>query len=106
MNEELIERLILEGAIEVSGIDSTTGDFLYQFTDKIFDTVPALHEAIMNNFENEIKLFWSLGLLNMDITQDNPLITLTPLAFDKEVVDRLTEDQRVTLAYIKNVFFL
>jgi hypothetical protein len=106
MNEELIERLILEGAIEVSGIDSETGNFLYQFTDKIFEIVPALHQAIMNDFENEITFFWSLGILNMDVTQDNPIVTLTPLAFEKNVIDSLTEDQRITLAYIKNVFFL
>jgi|TARA_B110000285_G_C14679714_1_gene404078 hypothetical protein len=106
MNEELVEKLILSGAVEVSGIDSETGNFLYNFTDKIFQVVPALKEAVLNDFQKELMLFWTLGLINMDVTQDNPIITLTPLSFEQSAIERLTEDQRITLAYIKTILFL
>ena len=39
-DSELINKLILDGGIEVAAIDQDTGEFLYSFTPKIKELMP------------------------------------------------------------------
>ncbi len=45
---EMIEKLILEGGLEVAGIDSEDGSLLYSFTPKIKQLMPELYDDHMN----------------------------------------------------------
>ena len=41
-----IDDLILSGALEPAGIDPESGEMLYNFTDKLKDVSPLLHQEV------------------------------------------------------------
>ena len=101
--DEEIERLILLGAIEPAGIDEETGEFLYNFTDKLANINPSLHKDVSLHFYNEIVYLWSHGFLDMDITSSNPIIKLGPKAFESDAVDLLEKNKRLVFEEISKV---
>jgi hypothetical protein len=102
MNEEdhIIEDLILRGALEVAGIDIDTGEPLYNFTDKLKDINPKLHNENSKYFTRETLALWEHGFISMDITEANPIITLTPKSFDNKEVNKLDKQHQYTLKEI------
>jgi hypothetical protein len=96
-----IDRLILSGAIEAAGVDPDTGELLYVFTDKLKDINPLLHAEVNNLFSSHIMKLWELGIVNMDVTSRNPLVTLSPKAFDEKVIESLDKETYTTLKEIK-----
>lgn len=101
-----IDNLILSGAIEVAGIDIETGEPLYNFTEKLLDVNPELHKDISAYFSNETMSLWSEGFLNMDVTEKNPIVSLTQKALDEKEVAQLTKDRQYTLKEIIRVIGL
>lgn len=53
-NEAMIEHLLMQGAIEVSGIDDKTGTFLYGITDKLKEVSPELYENLEGQFRSNM----------------------------------------------------
>ena len=49
-SEALLEHLIMQGAIEMSGID-TNGEITYSITDKLQEVHPELYLELKNEFE-------------------------------------------------------
>jgi hypothetical protein len=98
--DDAIEQLILLGALEVAGIDIDSGEPIYNFTEKLMDVSPELHQEISLYFSRETMLLWSDGFLNMDVTEKNPIVKLTPKAFNEEEVQKLSKDQKYTLREI------
>jgi hypothetical protein len=98
---EEIDKLILAGAIEAAGIDSDTGEILYSFTNKLETVSPVLHNAAMNYFAIHALKLWEMGFINMDVTEKNPLISLTKLAFNEKRVGELEKEIQMTLKEIK-----
>ena len=104
MEEDYIEHLILSGAVEPSGIDSNTGEFLYRFTEKLKDVDPDLYKSYLASVHEEVMFFFERGFLDMlDITSTNPIIKLTDKAFDQEALSTLTKEQLLTFNSIKDV---
>lgn len=99
-DNEFIEKLILSGALEVAGIDMETGEPLYNFTEKLKDVSPDLHNEVSTYFSKETMALWQYGFISMDVTMPNPLIKLTPKAFQQEEVDKLDKTNRYTLKEI------
>lgn len=104
MTNEILDKLILEGAIEVAGIDKETGDFLYQFTGKLKEVYPALYEEHINHVNSELMRLWEKGFLNINISDENPIVTLTEKAFIKEELDKLSKDDRWGIEEIKRLY--
>jgi hypothetical protein len=101
---QIFDKLILDGAIEVSSIDSATGEFLYNFTHKMKEVSPALYHEHMNNVNEEIMYFWEKGFLVMnDVTSKNPIIRLSSKAFDDKEISILPLDKQVVLQDIKRI---
>lgn len=102
MQEEndFLEELILSGALEVAGIDMDTGEPLYNFTEKLKDVNPTLHSEVSTYFSRETMALWQYGFITMDITSPNPLINITPKAFNKEEVDKLDPQHQYSLKEI------
>lgn len=102
MNEEdhIIEDLILQGALEVAGIDIDTGEPLYNFTSKMKDINPELHSEHSKYFTQETLALWEHGFIAMDVTMQNPIVTLTPKSFDQKEVDKLDKQHQYTLKEI------
>jgi hypothetical protein len=99
-----IDDLILAGAVEVAAIDSETGEFLYQFTDKLKEVNPELYRRHANQVHMELMYFWQRGFLNIhNFSEDNPVISLTEKAFDKNAISELSEHEKAALEEIKRV---
>jgi len=104
-DREIIDNLLLSGAMQVCGIDETTGEFLYQFTPKLKDVMPELYREHLNNVNAEIMKLWEDGFVSMDLFADSPIVTLTEKAFDKEAISKLSQEDQWSLSEIKRVLF-
>lgn len=98
-----IEKMILEGALEVAGVDEETGEFLYTFTEKMKDINPELYHAQRTHFSKEMMYLWQNGFIEMDVTLNDPVVRLTYKALDKKEVDSLDENIRTTLLEVVRV---
>lgn len=96
----MIEELILQGALEVAGVDVETGELLYTFTNKLQDVSPALHQEFNNYFHSEMMSLWANGFIEMDITDENPKVFVTEKAMDESEINKLTKENRLTLKEI------
>jgi len=52
--EAMIEHLVLQNALEISSIDSNTGEMLYSITDKLKEVSPKLYEQLRKQFEQQM----------------------------------------------------
>ena len=105
MDEDLtkLDELILNGGLEISTI-TDSGHFLYKFTDKLKDLDPELYEAVMQKMYEEVMFLWQNNFITMDITADNPVVTLTDKAFDDDALKELPDTVRANLiAVIKSL---
>lgn len=99
-DDKFFEDLILSGALEPAGIDMDTGEMLYNFTERLKDVSPTLHNEFSNYFYQEVSTLWQNGFLDMNIMEKNPSIKLTPKALDPEQVSKLSKDKQYTLKEI------
>lgn len=102
-DQNMIDFLILNNALEVAGIDSKTGEMLYSFTPKLKEIMPELYKQHINHVNTEIMHLWENGFVNVNLLEDNPLVTLTPKAFDTEAISRLPEQARWGLEEMKRL---
>ena len=100
-DDELLEQLILDGIVEFSAM-SDNGEMLYSFSKDIAEKAPAIYELMMAMHMQEIYDLWKLGFLQMDITQENPLVTITSKALDEDEVATLSDSLRMALNEIMN----
>lgn len=98
--EEKLQELILAGAVEVSAIDSETGEFLYSFTEKINEVDPELARQSEDLFNRFIYILWERGFLNLDMTQDSPMVSLTEKSLDEEEQNTLPHELKMVLLTI------
>lgn len=99
-SEESIEYLILNGYVEVSGIDPEAGNFLYSFTEEAKKIIPDLKRQLDEEFYSSIVYLWELGFLDMDIDSENPVVSLNEKALSSSEVSRLPDDHRNALKNI------
>jgi len=52
--DAMIEHLLLQNALEISSIDSNTGEMLYSITDKLKEVNPKLYEQLRKQFEQQM----------------------------------------------------
>jgi hypothetical protein len=104
--DDAIEKLILAGALEVAGIDIDTGEPVYNFTEKLIDVNPELHNEVSTYFSRETMALWQEGFLDMDITEKNPIVRLTQKALDEIEVANLNKDKQYTLKEIIRIISL
>jgi hypothetical protein len=98
-----IDELILKGILEVSSVDSETGEFLYNFTDRVYELLPTLLEDQIESLQDDILYFVDNGFLEM-IEDDETRVKLTPKAFSQEDIAELPPDKRRALASLKKFF--
>jgi hypothetical protein len=95
--DDFIDALILNGALEVAAIDMESGEALYKFTDKLKEISPELYETQQAMFHEELMSLWEDGFLDLDPMEENPKVTLTPKAFSANHVDKLDDAKKSTL---------
>lgn len=94
---QMIEKMVLSGYLDVDGIDSETGEFLYRVSPSLYEQIPDFAEKLQDAFLDEVYNLWMKGMVNMDATKQNPLVSLTKDALDPEKVAKLTVEERHTL---------
>lgn len=99
----MLEKMILEGAVEFAGIDSETGEMLYSFSDKMKDLYPAMFNDAQNFFNQLIYNLWEQGFVSMDITEENPMVRITEKALNEEAVAGLKPELSNALRYLMSV---
>jgi hypothetical protein len=105
MIEPSIEELILSGVIEVAGIDSDSGEFLYNFTPKLKELMPELWNERLDFIYNEVMYFWEHGFIDAkDMDGNDPIVILTDLANDEDAVSELSKEKQASLKEIKRLF--
>jgi len=103
MNNEdaIIDDLILQGALEISGIDGKTGEFLFSVTPKLQEIMPDLYEEHLNSVNQGIMALWENGFVDIDFNEDNPIVRLSFKAHDGDEVKSLPKDLQWALEEIK-----
>ena len=99
----LIEKLILIGAMEVSGINED-GEFLYGFTPKLKEINPELFNLIHESINNGIMSLWADGFLDINVESEDPMVRLTEKCFDEEAINALEPKRREFLEGIISRF--
>lgn len=99
-DNEIIESLILNGGLEVSGIDVDTGEALYNFTDKIEQINPELHAAAKNYFYLEMMNLWEKGFLDINLESEDPIVSITEKALNEDATKTLDEFSRHSLSQV------
>lgn len=106
MIEPSIEELILSGVVEVSGIDKTTGEFLYSFTPKLRELMPEMYNERMEFIQAEVMFFLELKFLEVDedSSESNPTVFLTEKAYNPKEINKLSKGKQESLREIKRLF--
>jgi hypothetical protein len=99
-SDDYVEYLILNGYVEVAGIDPETQEFLYSFTDEARNTVPGLQQQLNEEFYELIVYLWEHGFISMDIESESPRVALTPKALNQYEVSKLPQAYRHALMTI------
>lgn len=98
--DEFFQYLILNGAVTPAGLDPDTNEMLYSFTDKLNDIAPSIAKMADEEFHSDILELWQAGIVSMDITQPNPTVKLTELAFSEDAVAKVSKNAADTLRVI------
>jgi len=101
--QDAIDYLILNGGLEVVGLDSDSKEFLYAFTPKIKELMPELYEEHISDVNKNVLKLWEMGYLEIDFMQEDPVITMGAKAFDLKEVSKLSKDDQWHLNEIKRL---
>lgn len=105
MLEPSMEELILSGVVEVAGIDSATGEFLYNFTPKLREVMPEMYNERLEFIQAEVMFFLEEGFLEVEESEDdNPTIYLNEKSFDDYEISKLPKEKQESLREIKRIF--
>lgn len=105
-NDEMITKLILMGCLEVTGVDSNTGQFLYSITPKLKEVMPNLYKEHVDLVNSEIMNLWAKGYLELGLFENDPTVNLTKKALQPQEVARLSDEELWSLEEIKRLLKL
>lgn len=100
---ELIEELILKGALEVVGFDSDNKELLYSITEKMKEVMPEIYEDHMNFVNKGMLDLWEKGFININMFEEDPTVTLTEKASDKKELSKLTKEEYWSINELKRL---
>jgi hypothetical protein len=99
-SEEIIDFLILNGALEPSGVHEETGELLFSFTEKLEEVSPEIFNKLLDSFQLEILELWKKGFIEINMTEDSPLVSLVAKSLDPEARSELSDYEQATLESI------
>lgn len=101
--QDKIEELMLEGVLEVAGIDIDTGEPLYNFTSKLKEYDQDLYHIHNNYFFQDLTKLWEKGFVDIDFLQDDPVVTMTEKAWDNKEISKLNKEEKHSIDEIKRI---
>jgi hypothetical protein len=101
--DELIKNLILEGALEVAGVDSENGELLYTITPKMQEVMPDMYEDHLTQVNKDILNLWEKGYVNINFLDEEPMVTISEKGLDKKEVAKLSKQEIWAFEEIKRL---
>jgi hypothetical protein len=101
--DELIKNLILQGALEVAGVDSETNELLYTVTSKMQEVMPDMYEDHLTQVNRDLLNLWEKGYVNIDFLLAEPMVTISEKGLDKSEVSKLTKPEIWALEEVKRL---
>jgi len=101
--DDLINNLILQGALEVAGVDSETGEFLYAITSKMKDVMPDMYEDHLKTVNRDLLNLWEKGYVDIDFFLPDPVVTISKKGLDKNEISKLTKPEIWALEEVKRL---
>jgi len=101
--DELIKNLILQGALEVAGVDSETNELLYTVTSKMQEVMPDMYEDHLTQVNRDLLNLWEKGYVNIDFLLAEPMVTISEKGLDKSEVSKLTKPEVWALEEVKRL---
>ena len=101
--DELIENLILQGALEVAGVDYENGEFLYAITSRMKEVMPDLYEDHLKTVNRDLLNLWEKGYVNIDFFLPDPVVTISEKGLDKSEISKLTKPEIWALEEVKRL---
>ena len=101
--DELIKNLILQGALEVAGVDSENGEFLYAITYKMKDVMPDLYQDHIKTVNRDLLNLWEKGYVNIDLFLPDPVVTISEKGIDNGEISKLTKPEIWALEEVKRL---
>jgi hypothetical protein len=101
--EDKIEELLLDGVLEVAGIDIETGEPLYNFTNKLKEYNQELYNIHNNYFFQDLTTLWEKGFVNIAFLEEDPTVTITAKACDEKEIEKLNKEEKHSLNEIKRI---
>jgi hypothetical protein len=101
--DDLINNLILQGALEVAGLDAETGEFLYAVTPKLQEVMPDMYEDHLTTVNRDLLNLWEKGYVNIDFLLADPVVTISEKGLDKSEISKLTKPEIWALEEVKRL---
>ena len=101
--DDLINNLILQGALEVAGLDAETGEFLYAVTPKLQEVMPDMYEDHLKVVNKDLLNLWEKGYLDIDFFLADPIVTVSEKGLDKAEISKLTKTEIWALEEVKRL---
>lgn len=99
--DDFFQYLVLAGIVEFAGMDTQTNEMLYRFTENLEEIDPDLFMRVTEMIHEDVYNLWQKGFLDMDVTQSNPLVSVTKKALDRSIVEKeLNRDEQRSLEVI------
>ena len=67
---------------------------------------PDLFKDMSDYISTETMALWAEGFLDIDVTEKNPMVRLTPKAFDDSEISKLSKEKQLTLREIIRIINL
>lgn len=91
--KELIDALILQGALSIEGIDENTGQFVFSVTDKMKEIAPEIYQEFQDTLYKTVLSLWEKGFLNMNVMDVEPIVSPTEYALDRNTWKSLSHEE-------------
>ena len=101
--DRLIDNLILQGALEVAGVDSENGELLYAITAKMKEVMPDIYEDHIKTVNRDLLNLWEKGYVNIDLFLPDPVVTISEKGLDKNEISKLTKPEIWALEEVKRL---
>jgi hypothetical protein len=101
--DELIKNLILQGALEVAGVDSETSELLYTITPKMQEVMPDMYEDHLTQVNKDLLNLWEKGYVNIDFLLADPVVTISEKGLNKAEISKLTKHEIWALEEVKRL---
>lgn len=101
--QKLIDDYVAQGALEVVGIDKLTQETMYRVTPKMKTINPEFYKEHEDSVHSSTMYLWEQGFLDINVTEENPIVKLLPNAFDEAKIAKLSINYRFALEDIKGI---